>query len=1103
MSMRCVSAVKSCAAYLVLPSTRWILLTATLIAFSRISLATTYTWTGSAGDGNWATPGNWSPSGGPPGAADSAIINSGTVSANTPVSVANLTVNGGTLSGTADVTVTGTMTWNGGTMSGSGKTTVAAGATFTGPNVAAQMNLLRTVEIAGSGSITNGHFGMSGGTLSILAGGTLTVASTSNFGITFGQSTGVNQLLNAGTLTKSGNFTTTIGVAFSNTGTVDVQQGTLNVSSGGSNRGSMIAESNATLLFSNGFTYNPGSTVTGPGTVAFNGGTHSFSAGTFGTSGPVLFNGGAITFSDPMSFPSVALPSGASVQFNGGLTITPPGSLSVTNGTLNYGSSNLSVAALTIGGSGTLTGSGNVTVTSSMNWNGGWMQGSGKTTVAAGATFTGPNDVGQMSLLRTLEIAGSGSITNGHFGMSGGTLSILAGGTLTVASTSNFGITFGQSTGVNQFLNAGTLTKSGNFTTTIAVPFTNTGTVDVQQGTLNVSSGGSNSGSMIAKPGATLLFSSNFTYNPGSTVTGAGTVAFNGGTHSFPPGTFGVTGPVLFNGGAITFSDPMSLPSVALPSGASVQFNGGLMITPPGSLSITNGLLNYGNSNLSVANLTIGGSGTLTGSGNVTVTSAMSWNGGTMSGSGKTTVAAGATFTGPNIAAQMNLLRTLEIAGSGSITNGHFGMAGGTFSILAGGILTVASTGNSGVTFGQSTGSNQFLNAGTFSKSGNFTTTLAVNFTNTGTVDVQQGTLSVSSGVSNLNTGTATLSGGTWKVSGGGALSLGIVRIIAPSTTVQVSGAGSSLTNWSALNSVQGELRILSNATFPSTPQGGTLSNTGKLVLGTGGLLNLTGAFTQTGASLLRFELGGLATSQFGRIAATTQATIAGGVTAKFITPYVPVLNDAFSVVTAPTVTGAFTQVCVDQLIGGLGVTPSLTPGTMGLIASPSGTSQPAIVTPPQNTIGCPAGASLSVTASGNVLSYQWQKETSPGSGLYAPLTDGPTGNGSTISGAQLATLQIASARSGDDGRYNVIATNACGTITSTPASLSTCTSDLSCDQQVDDADFVLFATAYDLLVCDDPNMPAGCPSDLNGDSQVDDADFVIFASAYDAFLCS
>ena len=65
------------------------------------------------------------------------------------------------------------------------------------------------------------------------------------------------------------------------------------------------------------------------------------------------------------------------------------------------------------------------------------------------------------------------------------------------------------------------------------------------------------------------------------------------------------------------------------------------------------------------------------------------------------------------------------------------------------------------------------------------------------------------------------------------------------------------------------------------------------------------------------------------------------------------------------------------------------------------------------------ASASLTVVASGGGLAYQWRKD------------------GSDIGGATAATYTIPVPAAGDAGNYDVVVTNACGSVTSTAASLT------------------------------------------------------------------
>ncbi|MDB5386304.1 MAG: repeat-containing protein, partial [Planctomycetaceae bacterium] len=211
-------------------------------------------WDG-GGDGvHWSDPLNWS-SNALPGATDDVTINfgnatvshdsgndsihsltsanklslnGGTLAINGPATISSdFTLSGGDLSGTGDVTVSGVLAWTGGRMDGTGRTIVSA-AGILNMSVASDKFLDRVLVSNGTGTWTAGLFRMNGGTFQ--NNGTFT-ATTSGTLESFGDG-GVNSVVNAGTFNEQGTGTTRFrgnnaDVAFSNSGTVNVQQGTL------------------------------------------------------------------------------------------------------------------------------------------------------------------------------------------------------------------------------------------------------------------------------------------------------------------------------------------------------------------------------------------------------------------------------------------------------------------------------------------------------------------------------------------------------------------------------------------------------------------------------------------------------------------------------------------------------------------------------------------------------------------------------------------------------------------------------------------------------------------------------------------------------------
>ncbi len=121
----------------------------------------------------------------------------------------------------------------------------------------------------------------------------------------------------------------------------------------------------------------------------------------------------------------------------------------------------------------------------------------------------------------------------------------------------------------------------------------------------------------------------------------------------------------------------------------------------------------------------------------------------------------------------------------------------------------------------------------------------------------------------------------------------------------------------------------------------------------------------------------------------------------------------------------------------------------------------PSITSNPSNQSVPPGGtANYGVVASGTApLSYQWRKD---GSNLS---------DGGDISGATTPNLSIANADPSDEGAYDVVVTNACGSATSTAADLGVqCPADIddgsgtgTPDGSVDISDLLYFLALFDL----------------------------------------
>src|SRR5262245_39704055 len=320
---------------------------------------------------------------------------------------------------------------------------------------------------------------------------------------------------------------------------------------------------------------------------------------------PVSGNWGTPSNWNPAQVPDAA--DNAIITVSGTYTVTLDVTATVTAVTLGGASGTQTLAiganALTLTGpstvdtqgvlnmsGGVLSGGDDLTVNGAFNWSGGTQSGTGTTTIGATGTLTIDGEVG---LQRRVINNGTTVWSAGRIGAQNGTFTnnnaFSAEGDDSVA---DFG-------GSNAFNNTGTLTKSpGAGSTTVNIPFNNSGTVNVNSGTLVLNEGGIGTG--------------------GSFVLAAGkTLRFAGGTHELTAGAVMGAGVVVVQcrGETVTLGATYDI-------GGSTTVNGG-------TVSFTGMVTNVGNP------LTLS-SGILSGSSAVPVTGAFNWTGGTQSGTGTT-----------------------------------------------------------------------------------------------------------------------------------------------------------------------------------------------------------------------------------------------------------------------------------------------------------------------------------------------------------------------------------------------------------------------------------------------------------------------------------
>jgi hypothetical protein len=682
------------------------------------------------------------------------LLNGGTFTLNGNINGSNVVLNGANLLASNTV-INGALTWNSGNINAGSVLTVATNgllalASGNGHALYGIVTNAGTIQLLNGGSSLSLYGSCAGGIgeLINLPGALVDVQGDNS--ISYG--CGTEQVLNQGVLRKSGGTgTTTIYPIFNNSGTLDVQTGTVNLNKG-QGSGLFLPEAGATLIFNQ--TYEVDNALTGAGTNLLNGGTFTLNGNINGSN--VVLNGAYLLASNTV--------------INSALTWN--------NGNINAGS------VLTVATNRLLV----------------LASGSGHSLygiVTNAGTIQLLNGGGNLYLYGSCK--GGGAI---------GELVNLPGALVDVQGDS----VINDGCGTELVVNQGVVRKSGGTgTTTIQPQFYNSGTLDVQTGTVNLNNTGQGSGLFLPEAGATLIFSA--TYEVDNALTGAGTNLLNGGTFTL-------------NGNI---------------NGSNVVMNGANLLA---SNTVVNGTLTWNNGNINAGSvltvatnrllvLASGGGhylyGTMTNAGTIQL----------LNGGGNLYLY-GSCRGGGAIGELVNLPRALvDVQGDNSITYGC--------------------------------GTELLLNQGVLRKSGGTgTTIISPIFTNSGTLDVQTGTVSLNSTgqgsgvflpeagatlifnqtyeVDNALTGAGTnlLNGGTFTLNGninGSNVVLNGASLLASNTVIN-----STLT-WNYGNIIAGSVvtvatnRLLVLASGYGHALFGIVTNAGTIqLLNGGGNLNLYGS---------------------------------------------------------------------------------------------------------------------------------------------------------------------------------------------------------------------------------------------------------------------
>jgi hypothetical protein len=401
----------------------------------------------------------------------------------------------------------------------------------------------------------------------------------------------------------------------------------------------------------------------------------------------------------------------------GSLTISSVASfanqLSLSGGSLRIGSQGATVGSFAQSG-GTLAGAGTVAITGTAALTGTDIYSGTGTTVFQGQTAI--NAILTPIGGRTIENKGTINCTGGFWQPDDATFKNDAGAVINFSVHYPYNNGINNAKGNNAFLNAGSLNVqngSGSITY-IYVPLTNTGTVNVQSGELDLCGGGSsNANGFKVTAGATVVFSTGF---PGNTQTISPTFTMTGGT-------FSVAGKLSVLGGTLDLSvvKIVNLGAQGLTIG-----------------SLLGGKLELGAQNATVGSVTLqpgfeGYGGVIDGTGTLTITGATNFNAGGETGTGTTLLVGSAKVVS---ALGLSGGRVLENRTTLTINGGT--LNGGTVKNDAGATLRILDL---STPFGSTT-TNTIVNAGTFAVNAGATgSSLGIALANTGTISLGNSTL--------------------------------------------------------------------------------------------------------------------------------------------------------------------------------------------------------------------------------------------------------------------------------------------------------------------------------------------------------------------------
>ncbi len=373
-------------------------------------------------------------------------------------------------------------------------------------------------------SLSGTDFLLAGAVFDNLPGASFATSRSNPYGNALNTNDGSTAaFVNQGSFASATDSFVRVGSPFANSGTVADQQGELDLGGTGStvSSGSFTAAAGTTFDL-NGQVLTASSSISSDGFVSI---IDSTDAGSYSAT--------AGTVADNTSFPGTVLAVGSSLEVGGAVSFAPTAGGPVT----------LTTGVITIDPNSNLTGTDSFVSDDYL-----WLD-----------SFTTLSTTGSVDAYGGLYLGGSavtisGTTLNNHgaatwdlslngtdFLLAGAVFDNLPGASFATSGSNPYGNALNTNDGsTTAFVDQGNVTTSTSSSASVDVLFANTGSVDLQEGTLGLNNA-TNTGTMTVSSGCSLDVGS-YTQTAGSTVLNGGTI--NGGALSINGGALTGTGTI-------------------------------------------------------------------------------------------------------------------------------------------------------------------------------------------------------------------------------------------------------------------------------------------------------------------------------------------------------------------------------------------------------------------------------------------------------------------------------------------------------------------------------------------------------------------------------